>query len=116
MPAQAVPVFRETLREDEIVALDYLREIARLELPEVDTTCVARVGKPVRVIAEVCRDYSPALVVMATHRRFGLARFFFGNVANDAVRAAGAPFLLVGPPSDEEGWLEEAQLIDAVLG
>lgn len=115
VPARVVPTLAGTLREEEVTALGYLREIARLELPGIEATCVVRVGKTGPVIAEVCRDYGAALVVMATHHRFGLARFFFGNVANDAIHATGVPFLLIGPPPAEEEWSEESALAGVVL-
>ena len=67
-------------------------------------------------IADACRDYGVALVVMATHRRFGLARFFFGNVANDAIHEAGAPFLLIGPQPTGDNLLEAGELEGLVLG
>ncbi len=53
---------------------------------------------------------------MATRRRFGLARFFFGNVASDPIHAVGVPFLLIGPPPLEETWSEEVPLTGVVLG
>jgi nucleotide-binding universal stress UspA family protein len=106
----------ERMSEDEVATLDYLREIARLELPGVEVTCVARMGKTAEVIAEVCGDYGAALVVMATHRRFGLARYFFGNTANDAIHDAGVPFLLLAPPPVEEDLSEAGALVGLVLG
>lgn len=84
-------------QEQSVAALDYLRDVANQELPGIETTCVARPGKVADVIAGVSREYNTALVVMATHGRFGLARFLFGNVADDTIHAVGAPFLLVAP-------------------
>lgn len=116
LPVEVMPVLAESLREEEVAALDYLAEIARTELDGINATCIARTGNTPAVIAEVCRDYGAALVVMATHRRFGLARFFFGNVANDALHETGAPFLLIGPPLASEGWSDEDVLAGAVFG
>jgi len=115
VPAEVSPYLLRMRQEEEVAALEYLREIARLELPGIETTCVARSGKVVDVIAEACRDYETALVVMATHRRFGLTRFFFGNVANDATHEMGVPFLLIGPPQAEDDPSDEEVLAGLVL-
>ena len=121
MPSPAVPSYispqlQDLLQEEEVATLEYLREIARQELPGVETTCVARPGRPARVLAEVGRDFGVGLVVMATHRRFGLARFFFGNVANDAIHETGIPFLLVGAQPAGDTLHDEQDLAGIVLG
>ncbi len=116
VPAHNSPSLLEAPCEEEVAALDYLREIARLELPGIEVTCIARTGKTVPVIADVCREYGAALVIMATHRRLGLARFFFGNVANEAIHDVDAPFLLIGPPPAEENLSGEEALAGLVFG
>jgi nucleotide-binding universal stress UspA family protein len=40
------------------------------------------------------------LIVMTTHGRGGLARFWLGSVADKVLQAAPAPLLLVRPPAD----------------
>lgn len=106
----------EGWQEQEVAAVDYLREIARQELPGIETVCVARTGSTTAVVADVTRDYGAALVVMATHGRFGLSRFFFGNVADDAMHAVGAPCLLVGPQARGAVLTNGAALADIAQG
>lgn len=56
-------------------------------------------------VAEVLRDYVTAksidLVVMTTHGRGTLSRFWLGSVADELVREAPAPILLVRPQEGE---------------
>ncbi len=56
-----------------------------------------RLGYPDRRIAEAVADHDIDLVVMATRGRSGLGRFVLGSVAEDVLRAATTPLLLVGP-------------------
>jgi len=56
-------------------------------------------------IAEVLQDYVTAqgidLVVMTTHGRGALSRFWLGSVADELVRRGPVPILLVRPPEGE---------------
>lgn len=56
-----------------------------------------RLGYPNRRIAEAVADHAVDLVVMATHGRSGLGRVVLGSVAEDVLRGATTPILLVGP-------------------
>ncbi len=56
-----------------------------------------RLGYPDRRIADAVADHDIDLVVMATRGRSGLGRFVLGSVAEDVLRAATTPLLLVGP-------------------
>lgn len=102
-------VEREYQRLATATARDYLGEVsvrmlARGHRVEIDV----RFGHPGRRIADVVADYDIDLIVMATRGRSGLGRVVLGSVAEDVLRAATTPVLLVGPgllgratPSDE---------------
>lgn len=89
------------------------REYARLAMPtaqayldDVASDVVAhghrayvsvRFGYPGREITDTVRNEAIDLVVMATRGRSGLGRVVLGSVAEDVLRAAEVPLLLIGP-------------------
>jgi nucleotide-binding universal stress UspA family protein len=50
------------------------------------------------LIVQQAKDWDANLIVMGTHGRRGLARFAMGSDAEDVVRTAGIPVLLVRGP------------------
>ena len=50
-------------------------------------------GNATEVIVEVAKEKHCDLIVLGTHGRKGLARFFYGNVADAVTRAAPCPVL-----------------------
>lgn len=92
------PVEREYHRLATSTARAYLTDLSsdlmeRGHRVELDV----RLGHPGRRIAEAVEDHDVDLVVMATRGRSGLGRFVLGSVAEDVLRAATTPLLLVGP-------------------
>lgn len=90
----------------------------------VDTTIPW--GEPADEILDQVRSVRADLVVMATHGRSGLGRWLYGSVADEVLRRASVPILLV-PPGSDEPWsvdraprmlvpLDGSQLSEAVLG
>jgi len=55
-------------------------------------------GAPGEALAEYVREMGIDLVVMATHGRGGIQRFWLGSVADHLVRHLEVPVLLVRPP------------------
>jgi nucleotide-binding universal stress UspA family protein len=70
---------------------------------------VVRGGEPADVILETAREQSVGLIAMATHGRGGLGRWLYGSVADQVVRRAEVPTLLV-PAAAEGAWTEERPL------
>lgn len=62
----------------------------------VDTAVVT--GKPAEAILDYALKNNVDLIVMSTHGRSGVARWFMGSVADRIVNAAPVPVLLVAPP------------------
>lgn len=62
-----------------------------------------REGDPAKVIvSEAAHDPGITLVVMSTHGRSGLGRWFFGSVSEKVLHASPVPLLLVRPEGRKE--------------
>jgi len=61
----------------------------------VRADAVIRFGDAARRIAEVAREERVDLVVTGTHGRSGLARLWYGSVAEQVLRSCGMPVLAV---------------------
>ena len=67
------------------------------------TDAMLRVGAEWRQILDVVKERGIDLVVMGTHGRRGLPRFFLGSVAERVVRFSPVPVLTIGPrPAPEK--------------
>lgn len=58
---------------------------------------------PVQAINEAVRSRGAGLIVMSTHGRSGLGRWLYGSVADQVLRQAAAPVLLI-PPGCPDAW------------
>ncbi|TSA85462.1 universal stress protein [Deinococcus detaillensis] len=78
-----------------------LLEDARMSMgsPNIRLLCLQG-GNPrtAQAIADVAEQQHCSLVVMGTHGRSGLDRFFLGSVAEGVMRRVGVPVLLVREP------------------
>ncbi len=82
------------LDEERASARAYLERIGRdVGARGVAVTTELREGLPARELIETAG--SSDLIVMASHGRGGLARWFLGSVAEEVVRRSAAPVLLV---------------------
>lgn len=57
-------------------------------------------GRPARAILDYVEERDIDLIVMGTHGRTGLERYFLGSVAEKIVRVADVPVLTVSPPEE----------------
>ncbi|MBI4674511.1 MAG: universal stress protein [Chloroflexi bacterium] len=89
----------EVRRDIEMGAQVYLDEIAsELRAMNLNTSTVVVWGAPVHdTIVQAARELKADLIAMSTHGRSGLARMVIGSVADEIVRHAPAPVLLVRP-------------------
>jgi nucleotide-binding universal stress UspA family protein len=77
-------------------ASSYLEAVARrLQERQVKVTIEEPEGQPADVIVKRARELGTSLIVMSTHARGGLGRFVFGSVADNVLRHAPCPVLLV---------------------
>jgi nucleotide-binding universal stress UspA family protein len=75
---------------------DYLESIAeRLRARGVEASHAVRSGRPDEEIVEAARDAAVDLIAMGTHGRTGLGRLLFGSVAEQVLRHADVPVLMI---------------------
>lgn len=79
-------------------ALEKLRlEVAKAGVP---VKAITLEGIAADVILAMAHSQNMDLIVMGTHGRSGLKRFFLGSIAEQVLRAAECPVLTVRPPAD----------------
>lgn len=93
------PVVKETLEQFERLeneARDYLTTIAaRLKQESVRVTWKVLSGDPGRELLDYAKRGRPDLVVITTHGRGGLSRWFYGSIADKLLTASEVPVLLI---------------------
>jgi len=75
-------------------AVRYLEDFRR-RLPGVPGQDLVRTGAPADAILEVALMFNIDLIVMSTHARTGMARWFLGSVSDAVLRRSQLPVLLV---------------------
>jgi nucleotide-binding universal stress UspA family protein len=94
IPIQLVHICRIGADEPEMAeSRNYLRKIAGNLTGRVQMR-VER-GRPAETIVRVAHEADDPFIVMSTHGRGGLRRWMTGSVADEVVRTAGIPVLLV---------------------
>jgi nucleotide-binding universal stress UspA family protein len=80
---------------------DYFADVqARLKSVGVHMTAELLDGSVVPSLADYAKRLKPAWVVMLSHGRGAVARFFLGETASEFVRSSPCPVLLVHPTAD----------------
>jgi nucleotide-binding universal stress UspA family protein len=79
-----------------------LRQVLRNDLPHIETDVLTAEGGVWPVLKSVIDEKKIDLLVLGTHGRTGIGKFFLGSVAEDIVRRASCPVLTVGPHSPSE--------------
>ena len=87
---------QETETKSKKAALEYLSGIGeRLSLTASEVKTFVAVGRPADEILKFIDANDVDLVVMSTHGRSGVSRWFLGSVAEQVVRRSNATVLLV---------------------
>ena len=90
------PQYQEMLDAEREEAHTYIETKAReLQSAGLDVTVRWEMGDPTAAILAVAKDLQPAMIVLATHGRSGVGRWFFGSVAEGVLRHATMPVLLI---------------------
>lgn len=77
-------------------AAEYLDDIAgQLEVDGIDVDVTLLNGRASTVIADVAHGVDHSMIAMATHGRSGLSRLVIGSIAEEVVRTASNPILMV---------------------
>ncbi len=93
-----------------ISAGQFIREAAQGELERyarelresgVEVRTRVELGDPIDVILEVSGEIEPAMIVMGTQGRTGLAHFLIGSVAEKIMRKSDRPVLTVPAAATE---------------
>lgn len=69
--------------------------VERLKRSDIKAHHVILFGKPAESLIEYVNDNHIDLVIMATHGRSGITRWFWGSIAEKVLRAVTAPILLI---------------------
>jgi nucleotide-binding universal stress UspA family protein len=99
--ARAVPfagayVDEQTPLSGEVEAKIYLQGVVdRLRADHVAVQASARGGLPTEYILNLAKQSPQSLIVLTTHGRSALSRWFVGSVAEGVVRAAEVPVLVI---------------------
>ncbi len=107
-PVGALQSLDRLARETEMSYLDGLRHRLDAEGTEVET--VMQDGTPADGIFEETRRGAD-LVVMTTHGRGPVSRFWLGSVADRLARRLDVPLLLVRPGKAAEPWAEGGRIL-----
>jgi len=91
-----------------------LREAAQLEASLVRTGAltgiqhkfIVRQGELWPELQEIIREESTDLLVVGTHGRHGIAKLYFGSIAEQIFRQADCPVLTFGPCSHDHPWFD----------
>jgi len=81
----------------EAEGLDYLRKLTRQCGGVSDVECVVRFGDPVDEILQEAEAFGADLIAVTTQGRSALGRTVLGSVAEQIVKKADAPVMLVRP-------------------
>lgn len=89
---------------DELRAAEtYLADLAKNVSPSPDVEVVVTVGSHAEAILQMIHTQHADLVVMSTHGRSGLGRLVHGSVADEVMRQAPVPIVLI-PAACESRW------------
>jgi nucleotide-binding universal stress UspA family protein len=89
---------RRAVEQNEQDAKDYVLKVRdSLQTQAVSSRAVTVQGRAADEILSYAEKTNVDLIVMSTHGRSGLSRFFYGSVAEKVVRHSRIPVLLVAP-------------------
>lgn len=86
---------KEMLQEEAAKSLDNVAEVMKKDDKELKITLKTEEGSPVDVVLKTIKDEGIDLVVVGTSGKHGLDRFLLGSVAENVVRSAICPVLVV---------------------
>lgn len=79
------------------------------EAESITVDMAVDVAEPASGILELAQRVGAGLIVMSTHGRSGLGRWLYGSVADEVIRHADIPVLLL-PPNTASPWPEQQAL------
>jgi nucleotide-binding universal stress UspA family protein len=95
----ATVVTQEAQKQLEADAAAYLNKIeSRLKRKKLSVETAVILGIPADVILDFASQHKVDLIIMSTHGRSGISRWFFGSVAEKVIRHSTVPVLISPPP------------------
>jgi nucleotide-binding universal stress UspA family protein len=94
---QTVAYVDQEMARLEAEALDYLRPVKMQFGPVSGVDCAVRFGDPVEEILREAEAFGADLIAVTTEGRGAVRRALLGSVAEQVVRKADAPVMLVRP-------------------
>jgi nucleotide-binding universal stress UspA family protein len=94
MTQEQITATRQTRAEEYLKAT-----AAQLEEHGIDVQTSVRQGFTLDIITNFVAEHGIDLIVMSTHGRSGLQRFFIGSVTDRVIRFSHVPVLAI-PPED----------------
>lgn len=89
---------QEQMEREKRAAEDYLSTLAASwQSQDIDARWELLQGAPAASIVSFARSHKAYMIAMSTHGRSGLSRLVFGSVADQVMREAGIPVLLLRP-------------------
>ena len=96
---EGVEAYMSAMRTE---AEEYLIQTAdKLKERQGEVSWEVRDGAASIAILEAARDFDADLIAMASHGRTGFRRFLMGSVAEQVLREAHVPVLIVGPKDED---------------
>ncbi len=86
---------KEMLQEEATKSLENVAEVMQKEDKELKITLKTEEGSPADVVLKTIKEEGIDLVVVGTSGKHGLDRFLLGSVAENVVRSAICPVLVV---------------------
>ena len=100
----AVTMTEETQKQAEADAATYLSKVARrLRRKKLSVETAVVVGIPADVILDYANQHKVELIIMSSHGRSGISRWFFGSVAEKVIRHSILPVLIAPPRGTRAG-------------
>lgn len=111
IPAQDVAAYTEggidtaiILREARAGAQEYISKLADdLNKAGLTVRGVVAIGSPADEIMDYATENKVDLIIMSTHGRSGVTRWFMGSVADKVIRHSTVPVLVVSPAGCRTG-------------
>jgi nucleotide-binding universal stress UspA family protein len=86
-------------KEEETEARLYLDKLSsKLRAEGIAATTIIINGRAADMIMDYATKHQTDLIIMTTHGRSGMSRWFFGSVADKIVRQSSIPVLIISPP------------------
>jgi nucleotide-binding universal stress UspA family protein len=92
-------VLRKAELESQTEASDYLAKIRNSLVKDgLAVEAVIVDGRPAEEILDYAKNNKVDLIVMTTHGKTGVSRWFFGSVSEKVLQHSAIPVLMISPP------------------